>query len=257
MNDNWTTKRITPRPIIRKPDFYRVWVIDAPGTVSGDADDTVYSDFIDIPDPKPFGTGLFAVPNMDLELETGGNLTATVEFFDEKDEEDGGLVSSADVRALATGETVAYAVAGTSSTSAPDGWTHQTGTFTSTWTALTHPIPAGTGKAFGLVAIMVAGGFDPVTTYPPYINHVSMTCYLELGDADGNVVASIEMADYQWAYTTPFDSSQTIDGTFESGQSVTLSGTATQTRCKMIVHTNHYCSPYCRIETGGTLEIQA
>lgn len=77
------------------------WDITPPDTLEGEDDEAVVSGFVAIPDPKPSGVGLFALPNMKINTDGGGSLAATVEFWgDGEEEDDDGLLSESSIAAL-------------------------------------------------------------------------------------------------------------------------------------------------------------
>lgn len=228
------------------------WDITSPDPVTGDDAETQYSGEVAIPDPKPNGAGLFAVPAMMLELDASGDLVGSVQFLDAVDD----VISEVTLQRLtAAGASTPYAIGATGNTTSPDGTIDQTGTFYSTWSALGTPIPAGSSYLFGMQAYMWAGGINPEGVLPPYTHHVTYTLYLDLGDAAENVLTSIEIATHTWQYTTFDDVSQSVTTAFKSGQGLSIASPAAKKRAKMVVTSNHYCSPYARLDAGGYAEV--
>jgi hypothetical protein len=58
------------------------WTIEQPAAVEGEADDELRNAWVELDDPPkmPTGTNLVAVPGVNLWLESGGSLSAVVEF---------------------------------------------------------------------------------------------------------------------------------------------------------------------------------
>ena len=100
----WRHKHIQPRPILLGRSNYRKWDITPPSALSGDGDDEVLSGFVAIPDPKPTGAQLFAVPNMVITTDGGGSLASAVEFWGdgESEEDPNGKLSEAALAALSS-----------------------------------------------------------------------------------------------------------------------------------------------------------
>jgi hypothetical protein len=138
------------------------------------------------------------------------------------------------------------------------------GTFYSDWSALAASIPAGTGKACAISALCGAGAWDDTLLTPPFDQMVTLTAYLELGDASSNVVATVEVATYHYEQALQgydgdgyaiYDEQQTVVAAFVAGQDVTLSAIATKKRAKLVISADRWCEASCQILTGGYVEM--
>lgn len=179
------------------------------------------------------------------------------------------LITRADLQTLTipSATPTPYAIGSTGNAAppySPFGWTPTTGTFYGDWSALAVAIPAGTGKIFGVSSYCNAGPWWNGLLTPPYDQMVTYTAHLELGDASSNVVGSAEVATHHYEHNlTGYDGGgvpiyehvQTVAAAFVAGQAITLTGIATKKRCKMVISAIRYAEPYCRIETGGYVEM--
>ena len=244
------------KPFGRQSDFFQQWKIVTPPEISGYGVGSEHSDFIPIEEPQPSNDNLLSVPGMKLWTDGGGLIRGYVEFWSDEF-----LLSQHEIACLdCTVHYTPYSLGGaTGNTTQPNGWTHETGTFYGDWSMVYPVIPAGRGKIFGVSAYMAGGAFDPQFIYPPYTQHITYTSYLELGDIDENVLATIEVATHHWEYNTSdlFNFTQDVAAVFESGQSISVTADIVKKRCKMVVTANHYCQPYCRILTGAYVEMEA
>ncbi len=186
----WRHKHIHPRPILLGRSNYRKWDITPPSALAGSGLETVQSGFVAIPDPKPVGVQLFALPNMALDTDGGGALAAAVQFWGagDNEEDDNGLLSEAALALL-------------SAVQAPVSWVDYglaeasvnitgSGSFTGDWVSVSE-IPAGSGYLIG----GSTGGGASASAGPPFgigdSWSAAITCGIELGDVSGAVVASV------------------------------------------------------------------
>jgi hypothetical protein len=231
----------------------RSWVVTPPDAVTGSGAETQYSDDMTIPNPKPSGSGLYAVPAAKLEVEAGGTLASSVQFLDAADD----VISEASLQTLATaGSPAAYAIGSTGNASSSAA----TGTFYSSWSAITSPIPAGTSKLFGLSAYMNWSPYRDDTISPPYNQLAVFTLHVQFGDSAENVLGSVEIATYSGEqkylgldpdYYYIYEYQISVAAAFSAGQEITLSAIAAKKRAKMVVSSVRYSNPYCRLESGG------
>jgi hypothetical protein len=238
MDNCWIKPFTPPRPsVIGGGTNYKQWPIDpvppsGTGETPVDGEPGPYQLLTDI---DIISNKLYSVPGMGLKFDTedSGDLSSTVEYHD-----DSSKTGSNELAQL-----IATPAILTAYTVGPSGVScNNTGTFYSGWSALATPIPAMSGKIYYLSAYIVGDFiFIPFRT-----RHFVATAHLELGDVDGNVVAGVEVATFNSAEIykgdTPMGYSiygveQSSVGSVSPGDGISISGIATQKRCKAVVTT--------------------
>lgn len=162
----------------------RVWPVTPPAAFGSTGVNTIYSDYMSIPDPKPSGTGWFAVPN--LKIEGIGSLAGSVEFWNATDKLSESSITGLDSFDIAGASGATASASGTISGSGASGtvtgsWASSTlGTYDSNKKYVLTTFSASVHAYGGIPAAEVTAGITSID--------------IELADAAYNVIKTISIA---------------------------------------------------------------
>lgn len=114
------------------------------------------------------------------------------------------------------------------------------GTYIGAWVAVT-PIPAGSGFITGANrstswSDAIGGTAGAGASGPPDSDHgMVVVCRIELGDAGGNVLVSVDLTSSSFIVSATADSTSTVEYLVSAFRSISWASTITQVRCVAVV----------------------
>jgi hypothetical protein len=110
------------------------------------------------------------------------------------------------------------------------------GTYVGDWEALTTPIPAGSGYLTGGTAGGASGGGAGLQDFPANADYgMDILVRLELGDAGGNVLLSVDLSSGTFQCDKTAHSTSTAEHLINAIHPISWGGEITQERCVMVI----------------------
>lgn len=223
---NWIQKPFRrPIPIGNLLKSPIIWDIGVPDPITGTGITTEYGPYIDLDPPMDILSGYIIVPGMRLHSPNGISLRGAVELWDDSEllhEEDIATLSAV-IEPLRTDE---YGLASCSVDWDSDG------SFTGNWVALGTPIPAGSGFMHGSGTPGSSGTNIGLTISPFSIPYgATVVVGVEIGDAGGNVLTSVDMSQNTFQAVNNADSTSSAKQLINTVHDISWAAVATQCRC--------------------------
>ena len=234
----WIPKFIIPRPsTMGVLDQYARWLVN-PSAPSGTGDTPVegtagpYQSLIGPPIINMNDGSLFSIPALGLHFDTevGGNMEGLVQFWDDDAEIYEQLIATLSA-SVTPEELVSYSLPGAGTDDEESD-----GTYVGDWEAVTTPIPAGSGYLYGGTAGGASGGSVGLRDYPASADYgMNILCRLELGDAGGNVLVSVDLSSTTFQCDLTAHSTSTVEHLINTIHPISWGAPITQERCVAVI----------------------
>ena len=110
------------------------------------------------------------------------------------------------------------------------------GTYVGDWVAVTTPIPAGSGYLYGGTAGGASSGSVGLLDYPASVDYgMDILCRLELGDAGGNVLVSVDLSTTTFQCDLTAHSTSTVEHLINTLYPISWGAPITQQRCVAVI----------------------
>jgi hypothetical protein len=227
---NWIQKSFRhPTPIGGNIKSPTIWDIGVPDPITGSDITTEYGDYIPLDPPMDVLSGYVIVPGMRLHSPNGIGLRGAVELWDDDE-----LIHEEDIATISASNPVSVTLYGLPEASVDDY--RSSGTHVGSWAALTTPIPAGSGYLCGNSTGGSAGSLVGLRTFPFTADYgMDVICRLEFGDADGNVLVSVDMTNSSFQCNKTATSVSNVQSLVNAFHPISWGAPIAKERCVAVV----------------------